>query len=606
MFKTIRLKIAFLLVLFIVAAEFIVGLFGVIHTKQDYKNDFINKINTVFDDAACEELNDAANSIHIEKQASDGEELIITDSGQENIENIKDIVMSKKLELELENSCTFYLLDNSGAVIFSSISSDVTQASDVISKALDGKEAINTNISGEYIDYALPLKSGDDVKYVIYIKDSLQVIDAVTDRLVSNLLLIVPISGLIVFIFALLFARSVTQPLKSLSAQAKRLADGDLNTLSRTDRTDEIGELTNALIYLSEAKQSTAEKVTAEKIKIEKILQNMRDGILAFDIKGKLTHINPEAQRLLSRKYVDDITFNKFFKEINADITLEALQYLHTDESIEREIRINSQVLQLSFAAFSHDSSEGGVIVIIHDITKHERLESARRDFVADVSHELRTPLTVIKSYADSLADSPDAPAELRTRFLDTISSETDRMTKIISDLLTLSKLDENANYTHLSDDIDIRSMLEGLVERLSLTAKKKNQTLIYTPINDVPHIKGDRDGLERVFTNIISNALKYTPTGGEIKIFSSIVYSDILIKVSDNGIGIPKENLPNIFDRFYRVDKARSRDKGGTGLGLAIAKETVEGAFHGKIIINSELNKGTDVTISLPARGTK
>ncbi|MGM9937243.1 MAG: sensor histidine kinase [Candidatus Ornithomonoglobus sp.] len=214
----------------------------------------------------------------------------------------------------------------------------------------------------------------------------------------------------------------------------------------------------------------------------------------------------------------------------------------------------------------------------------------------------MRTPLTVIKSYADILTDTPDAKPEVRTRFLDTISSETDRMTKIISDLLTLSKLDENANYTRPADDIDIRAMLEGLVERLSLTAKKKNQSLTYTPINDVPKIIGDRDGLERAVSNIITNALKYTPSGGEIHIFSSNVYNDILIKVSDNGIGIPKEQLPHIFDRFYRVDKARSRDKGGTGLGLAIAKETIESAFHGKITITSDLNKGTDVTISIPA----
>ena len=144
--------------------------------------------------------------------------------------------------------------------------------------------------------------------------------------------------------------------------------------------------------------------------------------------------------------------------------------------------------------------------------------------------------------------------------------------------------------------------MLEGLAERLELTARKKEQTITYTPINDVPHIIGDRDGLERVFTNIISNALKYTPTGGEINIFSSKVYNDIIVKVSDNGIGIPKDQLPNIFDRFYRVDKARSRDKGGTGLGLAIAKQTLESAFHGKISIASELNKGTDVTVTIPA----
>ena len=254
----------------------------------------------------------------------------------------------------------------------------------------------------------------------------------------------------------------------------------------------------------------------------------------------------------------------------------------------------------MSFASFSQNS-EGGVIVIIHDITKQDKLEHARQDFVANVSHELRTPLTVIKSYADMLADTPDANADIRTRFLNTISSETDRMTKIIEDLLTLSQLDVNASYERPSDDINIRSMLEGLVERLSLSAKKKNQELTYTPTNDIPMITGDRDGLERVFTNIITNALKYTPSGGSINIFTSCVFNDILIKVRDNGIGIPEDKLPKIFDRFYRVDKARSRDKGGTGLGLAIAKQTIETSFNGKILITSKLNKGTEVVIKIP-----
>lgn len=601
MFKTIRLRITFLLVFFIVTAEVLIGLFGVLHTERAYKKNFEEKINSVFSEAAREELTSAATAVHVTEKNDEDDIIVLSDSSRENIDAVKDIIMSYKDRLDLESSCAFYLLDSSGAVVFSSLSSGETKASAVISAALDGREEINSRVSGEYMDYALPLKSGEDVKYVIYIKDSLKILNSVVDRLITNMELIVPISALMVLIFGLLFARSVTHPLRTISAQAKRLADGDHTALSRSERADEIGELTNSLIYLADSRRMNSEKVTAEKVKIEKILRNMRDGIMAFDMKGNLIHINPEAQKLLGRKYVDDIIFNKFFKEINADITLESMQYLHTEESIERELRVNSQVLQLSFATYSHDSSEGGVIVIIHDVTKHERLESARRDFVANVSHELRTPLTVIKSYADSLADSPDAPAELRTRFLDTISSETDRMTKIISDLLTLSKLDEDTNYIRPSDDIDIRSMLDGLVERLKLSAKKKEQTLTYTPINDVPHIKGDRDSLERVFTNIISNALKYTPTGGEIKIFSSTVYSDILIKVSDTGIGISKENLPNIFDRFYRVDKARSRDKGGTGLGLAIAKETVENVFNGKIVITSELNKGTDVTVSLP-----
>ena len=174
-------------------------------------------------------------------------------------------------------------------------------------------------------------------------------------------------------------------------------------------------------------------------------------------------------------------------------------------------------------------------------------------------------------------------------------------MARIISDLLTLSELDENQTYIKPPEPIDIRKMLESIVERMGLTAKKKNQTLTYHPINDVPIISGDHDSLERVIINIVSNALKYTREGGSIEVYSSKVYTDICIKVVDNGIGIPEDKLPHIFDRFYRVDKARSRDTGGTGLGLAIAKQALESAFNGKIKISSEFHKGTEVTITIP-----
>lgn len=600
MFKSVRAKIVTLFIVLVLFTEVSAALFSIYKTVRSFHNEFDNAVETVFTPEKKEELSQAANAVSVPVQENPDMGLVLNETGPENIKNITKIIMEDSELLSIGKTTEFFLIDPNGAVVHSS-ASDATEASQVIENALSGIESSDTSLSASVLEYALPLMSGDDIRYVIYLKDSLSMQHKVTDTLLTNLWLSLPLSLVLALILSLILAHAVIAPMKELSRRAKKLADGGSNSAVPTDRTDEIGELYNSLIDLSVACREHEEKSTAEVEKIEKILQNMHDGILAFDMRGKLLHINPEAKKLLKRKYVDDITFNRFFKEINADITLESLQYLPIEDCVEREIQLNDYVLRLSFATFSQDSSDGGVIVVIHDITKQERLESARRDFVANVSHELRTPLTVIKSYADILADTPDAEPELRTRFLDTISSETDRMTKIISDLLTLSKLDENANYSIPSDNIDIRSMIEGLVERLSLTAKKKNQSLTYTPINDVPNIRGDRDGLERVLTNIISNALKYTPTDGKIQIFSSKVYNDILIKISDTGIGISKEQLPNIFDRFFRVDKARSRDKGGTGLGLAIAKETIETTFHGKILINSQLNKGTDVTVRIP-----
>ncbi len=603
MFKSIRIRISTLFFAIVLATEFSASLFCIYRAVSDFHSDFNKSLSEVFTDKTRGKLNDAANAISIPPEQEASGEIVMNETGPENIANVCDIIMLRADELNIGSSAVFYLLDADGNPLYSSAGNDISEQSPVIKEALKGNEATYNTFSGDYMDYALPLKSGDDIRYIVYIRDDLTAQHELVKSLWLNLAVIIAISVVIAYpLSILLFSRTVTAPIKALAAQAKRLADSESDRhIPRSDRNDELGELTDAIIYLAGAKKEQTDKSLAEKTKVEKILQNMNDGILAFDMKGRLTHINPEAKRLLNRNFVDDITFNKFFKEINANITIESLQYAQNDGSAEREVRLNGQVLQFNFALTSRDTGEGGVIVIIHDVTRHERLESARRDFVADVSHELRTPLTVIKSYADILADTPDAEPEVRTRFLDTISSETDRMTKIISDLLTLSKLDVNANYTRPYEDIDIRLMIEGLVERLSLAAKKKNQTLSYTPINDVPNLKGDRDGLERVLTNIISNALKYTPSGGEINIFSSKVYNDILVKVSDNGIGIPKEQLPNIFDRFYRVDKARSRDKGGTGLGLAIAKQTVESAFNGKILINSELNKGTDVIVSIP-----
>lgn len=600
MFKGIRLKTTLIFVLAVVLAECIAGLSVILLSMSSYHNAFDAAAKETLNSKFRAQLTNTANEVIAYPDPQNPETIILSEPGQDNVLKLKDLLVSSKLYRNY-NGMSLAILDADGNCLYRNDNTDLYTYARVTEEALKGNEALNNKFSGKIIEYALPLKNGDDVRFAIYMRDPMTLQNQLVSRIVIVLAVIIPISVILMLAVALLFAKTLTAPLKQLATQAKKLADGDNNALYPAKGNDEISELTNALLYLSQSNREHSDKATSEKTKIETILQNMSDGIMAFDAKGTLSHINPVAMRLLNRKFVDDITFNKFFKEINADITLESLQYMPTDDAVERHITIGEHVLQLSFALSSQPSGDGGVIVIIHDITKHEKLERSRRDFVANVSHELRTPITVIKSYSDILADSPDAEPELRTRFLDTISSETDRMARIISDLLTLSSLDENASFTKPSEDIDIRPMIEGLVERLSLTAKKKEQQLIYTPINDVPKIKGDRGGLERVLTNVISNALKYTPTGGKIQVFSRTMYNDIIIKVSDNGIGISKEQLPNIFDRFFRVDKARSRDKGGTGLGLAIAKQTIESTFHGKIAISSEVNQGTDVTITIP-----
>lgn len=600
MFKSIRWKITIIFVLLVLITEIIIGAFNVFAILNHYHRDFSNDIDSVFTAEIKNDLLAAANELTIPPDVSSG--IVIDEYSQENINLINDVLSSNSGTLGITAARFYCILDGvTGEVLKSSNGITSVESNATTALAIQGRESRETGITKTYMDYALPLTNGDNVKYIVYIRDSCQDQSATLNTIIRTILISLALTILISAIAGAFIANFVTVPIQQLSLQARKLADGDINALQKSESKDEIGNLTNSLIYLAHTRKQSSDQAMGEKIKVETILQNMNDGILAFDMKGKLIHFNPEAKRLLNRQYLDDIRFDRFFKEINANITLGDLLYMKPDGSVEREIKLSNQYLHLNFATFKVDNKVGGIIVVIHDVTKQEKLEQSRRDFVANVSHELRTPLTTIKSYSETLADMPDVDRELQIRFLDVIASESDRMARIISNLLTLAELDENQTYIKAPEPIDVRKMLESIVERMSLTAQKKHQSLTYHPINDVPIIAGDHDVLERIIINIVSNALKYTRDGGSIEVYSSKVYNDISIKVVDNGIGIQEDKLPHIFDRFYRVDKARSRDTGGTGLGLAIAKQSLESVFNGKIKIASEFHKGTEVTITIP-----
>lgn len=602
MFKSIRWKITFIFVTIVLLAELLIGGFNIFGVINHYHRSFSDSINSVFTTEIKNDLLAAANEISIPPSGTENADLVIEESNSNNISMINSILTLHKGSLGISTSRYYCILDGkSGAILLSSDDVQSLPHTSAITRAIAGNEVRETAITKKKMEYALPLTNGDDIKYIVYVKDECTDQDAVLGSMMKILLIGLLLSLVVSTILSRIISKLITVPIQQLAVQARKLADGDINALQKSDINDEIGNLTNSLIYLAHTRKKSSDQAMGEKIKVETILQNMNDGILAFDLRGKLIHSNPEAKRLLKRRYLDDIRFDRFFKEINAGITLGDLLYMEPDGSVEREIKLSNQYLRLNFATFKADNKEGGIIVMIHDITKQEKLEQSRRDFVANVSHELRTPLTTIKSYSETLADMPDVDRELQIRFLDVIASESDRMARIISDLLTLSELDENQTYIKTPEPIDVRKMLEIIVERMELTAKKKNQTLTYHPINEVPVIMGDHDSLERIIINIVSNALKYTREGGNIEVYSSKVYTDICIKVVDNGIGIQEDKLPHIFDRFYRADKARSRETGGTGLGLAIAKQSLESAFNGKIKIASEFHKGTEVTITIP-----
>jgi len=348
---------------------------------------------------------------------------------------------------------------------------------------------------------------------------------------------------------------------------------------------------------MSSQLQKTMLQMSTENNKFEEILKNMTDGIMAFGVDGKVMHINPVAKKMFKISDTDSIFFDSFFEESGVNIKLGDLLYLEEIGITERDIILMDATIKATFSVFEDELDKTrGVIVVLNDVTKQQRLENSRREFVANVSHELRTPLTTVKSYADTLLELETDSTALS--FTNTILSETDRMTRLVKDLLVLSSLDHFQGA--VKNKFDMTDLISDVVSTMQLVAREQGHRLILDMKKDLPVFYGDRDKIEQLLYNIISNSIKYTPNGGKIEVVAERVYNDIVIKVIDNGIGIPEKDLPRIFERFYRVDKARSREGGGTGLGLAISQGIVE-QHDGNIAISSVYGEGTVVAITLP-----
>ncbi|HIU49381.1 MAG TPA: HAMP domain-containing protein [Candidatus Avimonoglobus intestinipullorum] len=582
MFKSIQSKIVLIFVLLILSIIIVIGSFLLVNIVNFYNSEFSVMMEQVFTDDFVYQMEQSA-------QAEDG------------LEQLSKTISTYIGPLGIDTYRFYCILDGqTGAVLVTSdsVRSQNLDISDNIITAMAGRRGNMVNTEKSYMDYSVPLEVNGQTAYILYVKDTKEELTSITHSVLVIILQALLLAVLITFVIGYLLSRTITVPIINLTKRAEHLAAGDFESIAPSAANDEIGRLNNTFRHMAATLHDSMEDVNAEKTKVETILQNMTDGILAFNLDGSLLHINPEAQHMIDRTYIADLTFDSFFKEINADIAIGDLLYLQQDQPEERQVQLNGRILRLSFAAINSDNRAAGILVVMHDITAQEKLELSRREFVANVSHELRTPLTTVKSYAETLMNISDVP--LKNRFLNVIITETDRMTRIVKDLLVLTKLDEGHFDPKLPEKVDIRQFLEELIDKMQLTAQRKEQTLHYKMLNETPVIETNRDKLEQVVLNILSNALKYTPKGGTIEVFSGRLYQEVYIKITDTGIGIPAENLPRIFERFYRVDKARSRETGGTGLGLAIAKQLTE-ELGGRIAISSAVNVGTEVVISLP-----
>ena len=430
-------------------------------------------------------------------------------------------------------------------------------------------------------------------------------INNVIDNQISNIKIIslCIILGFILFmiLIGLFVSKVIISPISNLIMSAEQVTKG-VKYLSNGKSKNEINNLVSAFDSINNELKENLNETTRQKKQMETILLHMTDGIIAFNIEGKIIHINPAAKTFLN--LTNETKFEEIFDKYNVDINLEKIIYLENWTSSEQKINLEDRSINLFFAPFKNENERpAGLIVVIQDITEHVKLDSMRKRFVADVSHELKTPITSIMGYAETLSEN-DVDEETSKKFLERICSEAKRMSILVSDLLTLSRYDTSKAKVRKTE-FDLGELVKYAFEGLDLEMKKKSQNGECFVTSNVPLVYADKDGIQRVIINILSNAIKYTPEGGTIKAYVGFVYNDAYIKIIDTGIGIPKEDLDKIFERFYRVDKARTREMGGTGLGLSIAKEILD-QNDGMIDIKSEAGKGTEVVIRIPTKQGK
>ena len=408
------------------------------------------------------------------------------------------------------------------------------------------------------------------------------------------------IALLVTAVLGILLAQTITRPISDMRRQAIEMAKGNYSRKVKVHSHDEIGQLALSFNNLSKKLQQARSSTESERRKLSSVLSHMTDGVIATDRKGDIILLNDPAEKMLnvSRETALDQSVLEVLG-IQEEFTLDHLYEEPDSVLLDFSTRNEPYILRASFSVIQKETGKAnGLIAVLYDVTEQERIEGERREFVANVSHELRTPLTTMRSYLEALTDGAWQDPNIAPQFLTVTQEETERMIRLVNALLQLSKLD-STEHRLMKEWVDFTDFFNNIIDRFEMS-KEQNVSFKRSFSKKSRFIDMDTDKITQVLYNIISNALKYSPEGGTVT-YRLRDRGDLLeISVSDQGMGIPKENVDKIFERFYRVDKARSRQMGGTGLGLAIAKEMIE-AHGGSIWAKSEEGKGTTIYFTLP-----
>ena len=590
LFRSLHMKLTLILLLLITSLMAVVGAFLTANVSTFYIDTFYEQVESVFGS----DQRDFVADLRDVAAESDGAALID--------ERLKVKAGSLGIDYRTRN---YFILDGTTGNYITGSAAEAELPREQSANLLTARTAVvngdaatvgaDSNITADYMDVAVPIMGGENA-YIIYILDTKDTVSDLNSQLFTIIMQALIIGLLISVLLSFLLSKTMVGPIEKLTAGAEKVAAGDFDSQLPVESTDEIGILTGTFNEMAGVLHSTLAAMENERNKLDTLFLHMTDGVVAFDHKGRLIHCNPAAKTMLQREVPEDTTYDDLFGQVYAFRDVLALQ---RPDHAESEMLVGERTLEVFLAPFSGQES-GGVLIVLHDVTEQHRNEERRKEFVANVSHELRTPLTNVRSYAETLRDAGgDIPPEMAAGFFDIIINEADRMTHIVQDLLTLSRLDAG-NAELVLSRFPFGEAIESVARANALNAKQRGHELAYDPPESLPLITGDRSRLEQVMTNIVGNAIKYTPDGGHIRISAGATEETVWMEVCDDGIGIPEKDRERIFERFYRVDKARSRESGGTGLGRSIAREIVQ-RHNGSLALMPHEGQGTTIRMTLP-----
>ena len=593
-FQSVNFKIALTIILILVISIQIIGAYFIRGLERSMIDNFKSSMNT-----QAETISGTV-STYLSQQDSDQEDI------NNEIQRILDSSESPDI-LEMR------VVDEKGII---RATTNVNDRSSIGKKSIDSyidqyedkNFAAVDEMTGDrvLINIRLVQSAGEVVVGTLYIRSDLekqyQEISNIAVIFVTATLLAIAIA----IVVSVLIAHSIRQPIGEMQEQALRIARGDYSHKVEINAKDELGQLAESFNQLAERIEETQEAMEAERNRLDSVLTHMTDGVVATDRRGKVITINEMALSLLSLKQEDAIgqSILTLF-QLDEEYSLRSLLENTKEMLIERPSpvpHVQDLILRVDFSMIRRESGFiSGLVAVLHDVTEQEKTEQERRDFVSNVSHELRTPLTSMRSYLEALEDGAWKDPEIAPHFLQVTLEETDRMIRMINDLLNLSKMD-SGNAQMQMELVNFNNLVNFVLDRFDMmvTSQDKDYQIKREFTKRDLWLEIDTDRLIQVIDNIMNNAIKYSPDGGTITVRLIETHNHIILSITDEGIGIPRKDLNKIFDRFYRVDKARARQQGGTGLGLAISREVLK-AHGGSIWVESRENQGSTFYVSLP-----